>query len=109
MAQTPKLHHPKALSHRPSTRLLRLDMAAGHATLLQILLVIVLGGEERHCGEDLGGYRLRVAMRFLQRLLGGLRGGLLFPRVKEDGGAVLCAPVRTLAVELRGVVVFPKN
>jgi hypothetical protein len=37
---------------------LRLDMAAGQAALFQILLVVILGGIERDCGNDLGDDRL---------------------------------------------------
>ena len=48
-------------------------------------------------------------MRLLQRFFRGLRRGLLLRRVEEDGGTVLRAPVRSLAVELRGVVVLPED
>src|SRR5208282_6564963 len=79
------------------------------AALFQILLVVVLRGKERHGGNDLGDDRLGVAVRLLDRFFRGLRRGLLGRRVEEDGGAILRAPVRALAVELRGIVVLPEN
>src|ERR1700683_1001505 len=88
---------------------LSFDVATGHAALFQILLVIVLGGIERDRGDDLRGNWFGVTMRFFERFFRGLRLGLLLRRVVEDGGAVLRAPVRALAVELRGVVILPEN
>src|SRR5258708_7104282 len=48
-------------------------------------------------------------MRLLQRFFGRLGFGGLLRRMIEDGGAVLCSPVRALAVELRGIVILPEN
>jgi len=42
------------------------DVATRHAALFQVLLVVVLGGEERNGGDDLRDYRFRVAAGFLQ-------------------------------------------
>src|SRR5580692_5429272 len=42
------------------------DVATRHAALFQVLLVVVLGGEERDCGDDLRDYRFGVAAGFLQ-------------------------------------------
>jgi hypothetical protein len=95
--------------YRDSKSSLRFNVATGQATLLQILLVIVLSRIELHRGDDLRRNRLGVAMGFLQSLLRGLRGRLLLGRVEKDGGAILRAPIRTLPVDLRGVVILPEN
>src|SRR5579864_999695 len=84
-------------------------MATRQAALLQILLVIVLGGIERDRGDDLGGDWLRVFVRLVERFLRSLRFLRLFGRMIENRGSVLRAPVRTLAVDLRRIVVLPEN
>ena len=48
-------------------------------------------------------------MRIFQRFLRSLGRSLLLGCTEEDSGTVLRAPVRALAVELRGVVVLPEN
>jgi hypothetical protein len=45
-----------------------LDVTAGEAALLQILLVIILGGKERYRGNDLGRDGLGITVRLLQCL-----------------------------------------
>jgi hypothetical protein len=42
------------------------DVATRHAALFQVLLMVVLGGEERDGGDDLRDYRFGVAAGFLQ-------------------------------------------
>jgi hypothetical protein len=78
----PFLHRSLASNRIQSRRQampgLGLDVAAGHAALLQILLVIVLSGEEGYRGDDLRNDGFRVAPGLLQRFLRGLRRGLLF-------------------------------
>src|SRR5208283_491314 len=82
----------------PFSTCLRSDVTAGQAPLLQILLVIVLGGIELDCSHNLGDDRLRVTVRLIERFLRGLGLRRLFEGVKEDRGAVLRAPVRALTV-----------
>jgi len=84
-------------------------VAAGQAPLLQILLVIFLGGIELYGGHNLGHDRLGVAMRLIERFLRGLGLRRLFRGMEEDGGTILCAPVRTLTVQLGGIVVLPED
>src|SRR5579864_9337736 len=86
-----------------------LNVAAGQAALLQILLVILLCRIERDCRYDLGRNGLDVAMCLFQRLLRCQRFFLLLGRMEEDGGAILRAPVGTLAVHLGRVVILPKD
>src|SRR5271165_2819561 len=88
---------------------LRSDVAAGQAPLLQILLVIFLGGIELYGGHNLRRDRLGVAVRLLQGFLRGLGLRGLFGGVEEDRGSVLRAPVWALTVQLRGIVVLPKD
>src|SRR5579871_6675226 len=82
-----------------------LDVAAGLAAFFEILLVVFFGAPEGlgrfNFGDDLLG---REATRGGELL--DLRVRLLFllGRVEEDGGAVLRAPIGTLAVESCGVV-----
>ena len=78
---------------------------AGAAGAFHIVLVVILGrpelgaldhlGDDRLAAEALGGGELGDVLLGRLRLLG---------RAAEDGRAVLVADVRTLAVELRGVV-----
>ncbi len=53
--------------------LLRFDVAAGHAALFQILLVVVFGWKERNGRNDQGCDRLRVTVRLFERVFRGLR------------------------------------
>ena len=66
-----------------------LDVAGRQSALFQILLVVVLGGMERHCRHDLGHDRLLEAARLLQLLFGQLGFAFLLRSVKEDRGTVL--------------------
>src|SRR5450755_2204518 len=93
----------------PSRLLALLDVTGGEAALFQILLVIILGGMERHRWDDLGDNRFLEASRLLQLLLRQLGFALLLRGVKKDRGAILRSIVRTLAVELGGIMVFPKH
>ena len=78
---------------------------AGAAGAFHVVLVVILGRPELGAFDHLGDDRLPAeALRSGELgdvLLGGLR---LLGRAAEDGRAVLVAHVRTLAVELRGVV-----
>src|SRR5277367_1163414 len=84
-------------------------MAGDRAALLQILLVVFLGTPEglrrHHLGDD------RLLERFLLSQAGNcrFRRCLLLRRMKKYHAAILCSPVRTLAVELGGVVQFKKQ
>src|SRR5207244_5986739 len=78
------------------------DHAAGHPTLLQVPLVIVLGRIERRRRDDLRDDRAREIFRV--RLFRCGRGGGLLVVVREDRGAVLVPDVGPLAVQLRRIV-----
>ncbi len=80
------------------------DVAAHHAALLQILLVVLLGLPEVRSRRHLGHDRRAKGSRCVQlRDLCPCRRGL-FLRMREDHAAVLRAPVRALPVQLRGIV-----
>src|SRR4051794_32603765 len=88
-------------------RLIRSDMTLLYATLLQILLVVLLGAIEGlrgfdHCDD--GFINL-----FLNILLDALGSGFLLGRMKEDRRAILSSVVRSLAVELRRIVELEKQ
>src|SRR5215471_19709483 len=85
------------------------NLARGEASLLQILLVIVLRPIELRGGNDLGGDGPPVTAALFEGLFRGDRGRLLSGTVKKDRGAVLSSDVRSLAVELRRVVLVPKD
>src|SRR5580693_9879159 len=87
----------------------RRQRAMGQAALFEVLLVIVLGAVERPGGGDLGHHRLAMAAGGFELRLRRARGLLLGGIEEEDRGAVLGPPVRTLAVELGGVVVVPEG
>src|SRR5205814_7496270 len=72
--------------------------------LLEILLMIVLGGPELAGGDDLGHDRAVPLARARDALLHALGDLPLLVVVIEDGGAVLRADVVVLAVHRRGVV-----
>src|SRR5437899_1637458 len=82
-------------------------MAAGLATLLEVLLVVVLRRVEGGRGRDLSDNRLPA--RILPRQERGRRRRLLGGIGKEDGGTVLGAQVPTLTVQCCRVVVGPKD
>src|ERR1700730_3012023 len=69
--------------------------ASCQPALLQIALVVVLGGPERTGGDDLGGDW--AAVLGLDPFFDRDRLALLFGGVEEDRGAVLVADVGTLA------------
>src|SRR5882724_3655189 len=72
------------------------DAAVGLSALLQILLVIVLGQVILGGGNDLSHDRLPEASALIQSLFRRDRGGPLLWSVKEDGGAILLAYIRSL-------------
>src|SRR5271166_3253087 len=79
-----------------------LDVAACLPALLEIALVILLSAPEGLRRLYLGHNPLRFELARSRQLLNlgfGLR--LLLRRVEEDGRAVLCAPVRPLAIQRR--------
>src|SRR5438309_11446639 len=84
-------------------------MASGKPTLFQILLVVVLGGIESCRRNDLGNHRLAILPGFVQTFLRELRRRFLLRTVKENGRPVLRTPVGSLAVELGGIVILPKD
>src|SRR5271170_1081065 len=83
---------------------MRLDVAAHHATLFEIFLVILFGLPKGGRRNDLGcdGLAVRACSTKFCDLGAGL--GKLLVGASEDDAAVLCAPVRTLAVDLGGIV-----
>ena len=80
------------------------DVTAHHAALLEILLVVLLCLPECSGGNDLGGDGLAVSAGGVE--FGDLGAGLgeLLVVMGEDDAAVLRAPVRTLAIDLGGIV-----
>ncbi len=79
-------------------------MAAHHAALLEILLVILFSLPEGICRNDLScdGFAIRsggVKLCDLRACLGELLVSLC-----EDDAAILCAPIRTLAIHLGRIV-----
>src|ERR1700728_1190615 len=86
-----------------------LDVAAHRAALLEILLVVILGLPEGFRGDDLGNDGLRELLLRGQAGDRGFRLGLLLRRVKEDRTAILRAPVRTLPIQLGGIVQLEKQ
>jgi hypothetical protein len=48
-------------------------------------------------------------MRLFQRFFGGAGGGFLLWGGKENGGTILAAEVRALAVDLGGIVILPED
>src|ERR1017187_5989689 len=95
----------KFLLSRWNRSVLALDVAACLAALFQVALVVFFSAP-----EGLGGLDLRHNSLRFEAALGGELGDFgtrlrfLLGRVKKDGGTVLCAPVRALAVEGGGVV-----
>src|ERR1035437_8493816 len=95
----------KFLLSRWNRSVLALDGAACLAALFQVALVVFFGAP-----EGLGGLHFRHNSLGFETAFGGklrdfgARLCFLFWRVKEDCRAVLCAPVRALAVEGGGVV-----
>ncbi len=85
-------------------------MAAGLAALFQILLVVLFGAPEGLGGLDFGDDALWCEMARSGELLDlGLGLRFLLGSVKEDGGAILRAPVGSLTVECGGVVKFEES
>jgi hypothetical protein len=81
------------------------DVAAGLATLLQIFLVVLLGAPERLSGLNLGDDAPgKVVARSCELLDLGLGLLLLLGGMEEDGGAILRAPIGTLAIRRSGIV-----
>jgi len=80
-------------------------MAACLAALFQVALVVFFRAPEGLRGLNPGYNALRLEAAFGGELFDLCLGLLLlFRGVEEDGGAILRAPVRALAVEGRGVV-----
>jgi hypothetical protein len=80
------------------------DVAAHHATLFKILLVILFGLPERSRWNNLSCDGLAIRSGGVK--LGDLRAGLgkLLVGMGEDDAAILRAPIRTLAIHLGGIV-----
>ena len=69
--------------------------------LVEIVLVVILGGIKRGRGDDLGDHVVAVGTQEDDELV---YDGLLFGGLIEDGGAVLRAEIGALTVESGGVV-----
>src|SRR5579864_2295779 len=98
--------HPR-LTKPIFKRLLSSDVTVVDSALLEILLVIFLGGPELGGGHDLGHDGPRETA--LRGIAGGARLALLRRRVIENDQAVLRAHVRPLAVQRRRVVIVPED
>src|SRR6266852_1182370 len=72
--------------------------------ILEVILMVVLGGIESLEGLDLRDDRPGVDLCSVELRDVGLRDALLLRAAVEDRGAVLGASVRTLAIPLRGIV-----
>src|SRR5580692_10363786 len=81
-----------------------LDVAADHAAFFEVFLVVLFGLPERRCWDDLGrdGFSVRASSVELGDLCPGL--GELLVVLSEDDATVLRTPIRTLAVDLGGIV-----
>src|SRR5450759_3334470 len=86
-----------------------LDVTARQSALLQITLVVILGGIKRGSLGDLGDDRTAESTARLETRLRLLGRALMLGRVVENGGAVLGAHVGILAVECRRVVILPEH
>src|SRR5581483_7468258 len=87
----------------------RSNLAVSDAALFEILLVVVLRFPEGWGRGNLGHHWSGVTATALQVFLGLARRRLLLPIVHEDGGPILRADVRSLAVQRRRIVVLPKD
>src|SRR5579863_94982 len=85
------------------------DVAAGHAALLEVALVIFLGGVELAGRSDFRGDRARELLTGFERLFGLLCDCLLLRRMGKNRRAVLLAEVRPLAVHLSRIVHVPER
>src|SRR5215831_599605 len=85
------------------------DVARPHARLFEILLMVFLGPVKRRCRDNLGDDRPLKDASLLQSCLGVSRRGFLLRIMEEDRRTVLCAEVRSLAIEGGRVVALKKN
>src|ERR1700730_1429083 len=92
-----------------ANRPLGFDVTARLTTLLEILLVVVFRGIKRDGGNDLRHDRLRIAVCPLETFLRCAGGSLLLGRMEIDGRTILRPPIRSLAVQLRGIMVLPES
>ena len=69
----------------------------------------ILGGEEHDRRVDPGHDRLCIAVRFLQYVFRSPGRRFLLGGMKENGGAILRAPIRPLPVELGGIMILPED
>ena len=82
-----------------------LDVAACMAALFEVALVVFFGAPEGLGRFYLGDDALGFESAFQGELFDpGVGLGFLLRRMEKDGGAILCAPIRTLAVESGWVV-----
>src|ERR1700722_6172415 len=88
---------------------MRLDVAAHHATLFEIFLVILFGLPKGCRRNDLGcdGLAVRACSTKFCNL--SARLGKLFVGVGKNDASVLGAPIRTLAINLSGIVKCEKG
>src|SRR5258708_2951542 len=94
---------------RRSPRCSLLDVTGRLSPFFEILLVVILCWMKRNCRNDLSHDRLLEAPRLLQLFFREPGFALLLRDVEKDRRAVLRSIVRTLAVELGGVVVLPEH
>ncbi len=84
-------------------------MAAGHAALFEIALVIFFGGIKFSGGRNFGGDGLLKFFAGFEFGFGFFGDGDLFRRMGEDRGAVLLAEVGSLAIHLGWIVQVPEG
>ena len=82
-------------------------MTCSAAVLFKVALVVLLGRPESRRRDDLS--RDRPIVVLLLRVARCKRFSFLLGAVREDGGAVLIADVRSLAIELCWIVNLPKS
>jgi hypothetical protein len=84
-------------------------MATGHTALFEVALVVFLRWVELAGGSDFGCDRLAVPLAGLKIGFGLFGDGFLLWRVSENGRTVLLAKVRSLAIDLSGIVHVPEG
>ncbi len=84
-------------------------MAARHAALLEVALVIFFRAIEFAGRGDFRGNRALKFLAGLETCFGLLCDGFLFRRVRENRRAILRAEIRSLAIYLRRIVHVPER
>src|SRR5580704_16487935 len=81
-----------------------LNVTVDHAALFEVTLVVLLGFPESGDGEDLGSDGLAVSAGGVELGDASMCLSELLSRMGEDDAAVLSSEIRTLVVDLSGVV-----